>query len=383
MTHWRWLTGTEYRWAVILRIVLKAALLFALLNLLWAWLQPLQMINRLSLYNLLIPGRDRLPYGEDPELSYSVSINSVPAMFASHVVSRPPAPDEFRVLLIGDSSVWGWLLRPDETLAGQINAGNYTTAAGRRVIAYNLGYPILSLTKDLLLLDKAMEYQPDFILWLVTLESFAPENQLDPPPVANNPAPIRDLIARYDLALDPYSGEFASPTFWEQTLVGQRRPLADWLRLQLYGFTYAATGIDQYYPPQYDRVTRDYAADDTWYDFSPTQPFTRSTIAFDVLNAGTERMGEVPFLLVNEPIYISSGANSDLRYNLFYPRWAYDRYRELLAETAAENGWALLDLWDAIDSSQFTDSPVHLTPQANGQLTRQIMPELLNNVVDG
>ena len=38
------------------------------------------------------------------------------------------------------------------------------------------------------------------------------------------------------------------PTFWDRTLIGARRPLADLLRLQLYGVLWAATGIDQDIP---------------------------------------------------------------------------------------------------------------------------------------
>ncbi|MCZ7670394.1 MAG: hypothetical protein M5U34_26160 [Chloroflexi bacterium] len=51
--------------------------------------------------------------------------------------------------------------------------------------------------------------------------------------------------------------------------------------------------------------------------------------------------GDVPVLLINEPMFISSGRNSDLRYNAFYPRWAYDQYREMLGETAVAPKLAL------------------------------------------
>ncbi len=77
-------------------------------------------------------------------------------------------------------------------------------------------------------------------------------------------------------------------------------------------------------------------------------------------------------LLVNEPIYRRDGANSDLRYNAWYPRWAYDSYRALLTEAAAVNGWALLDLWDTVDGNQFTDSPVHMTPGATRATAERI-----------
>jgi lysophospholipase L1-like esterase len=99
-------------------------------------------------------------------------------------------------------------------------------------------------------------------------------------------------------------------------------------------------------------------------------------LAFDVLAAGVARAGEVPLLIVNEPIFISDGRNSDLRYNAWYPRWAYDQYRELLGQRAAAEGWTYLDLWQAIDPSKFTDSPVHLTPEDMAQLADILAPVL-------
>ena len=47
-------------------------------------------------------------------------------------------------------------------------------------------------------------------------------------------------------------------------------------------------------------------------------------------------------------MFISSGQNSDLRYNSFYPRWAYDQFHALLNSQAAANDWHYLDLWDSI-----------------------------------
>ena len=93
-------------------------------------------------------------------------------MLAAHELARPKAADEFRVLLIGDSGTWGWFLDNRDTLAGQLNALGMRSADGRRVVVYNLGYPVMSLTKDLLLLDLALEYDADLVLWPVTLQSF-------------------------------------------------------------------------------------------------------------------------------------------------------------------------------------------------------------------
>jgi len=46
----------------------------------------------------------------------------------------------------------------------------------------------MSLTKDLVLLNEAMQHQPDLIIWPVTLESFPREKQLVHPLLQNNPA---------------------------------------------------------------------------------------------------------------------------------------------------------------------------------------------------
>jgi len=92
-----------------------------------------------------------------------------------------------------------------------------------------------------------------------------------------------------------------------------------------------------------------------------------------VLRAGVERAGDVPLLLVNEPMLISTGANSDIRYNFFYPRWAYDAYRQLLYAERDARGWALLDLGATIPEADcYTDSAVHLTPVCTAELAEAV-----------
>ncbi|MBZ0292835.1 MAG: SGNH/GDSL hydrolase family protein [Anaerolineae bacterium] len=378
MAGWDWLTehASTYSWRFVWRVIIKAALLFVLVNLIYALVQPMPLIGRLTFHNWLLPGRVRLPYGEDAR-AYNLSLNSLEAMFATHEVARTKADDEFRVLIVGDSATWGVLLEPDQTLAGQINALDLTHDNGDRVRAYNIGHPVLSLTKDLLLLDYAMRHQPDMIIWPVTLQSFARERQLDAALVQENAMSVRDLINRYDLDLDPQDARLHDPTLLERTLVGQRRPLADWLRLQLYGFMWAATDIDQFYPDEYELRANDFEADVRWLDYDTLQPLTADELAFDVIGAGAARAGNVPLLLVNEPIFIADGANSDLRYNFWYPLWAYDAYREVFAQQAEANGWHYIDLWDRLAPEAFTDSPVHLTPQGTQTLAEIIGAEII------
>ncbi len=377
MKSWKWLTGGAYTWGFIARVIVKAAVLFAVINVVYALLDPIPFLGRLSLYNLLVPGRERLPYGESAA-SNNLSLSSIEAMFGSHEISQPKPADEFRLIVIGDSSVWGILLENADTLAGQIDALNLTID-GRRVNAYNLGHPILSVTKDLMILDQAMHYQPDAILWSVTLESLPYRDQLTPPLVANNAPRVRDLIARFDLPIDPNDPALIERTFWDRTLIGDRRALADWFRLQMLGFAWSASGIDQVIG-DYTPRSNDFSTDPSWNAFPDETNIPADALAFDVIAAGHTLAGDVPVLLVNEPIYIADGENSDIRYNAWYPRWAYDQYRTLLTDEAAANGWQWIDLWDAIAPEEFTDSPVHLTPSGSRQLTERIAAALLERI---
>lgn len=369
---------TNFGWRSLIRIALKTALLFAVINFGFVWLNPLPLLGRVSVYNTLVPGRPRLPYSDHPERAYSLSLFQLNALFASHEIATPKAANEYRVVLIGDSATWGFLLKPEDTLAAKINAARLMLADGRAVQAYNLGYPIMSLAKDLLILDQAMRYQPDMIVWLVTLESFPYDKQLFPPLLQHNPEAMRQLITNNQLRLDPHDPNFITESFWDKTLMGQRRAVADWLRSQVYGVAWAATGIDQDYPATYELRQSDFEADDSFHDLQPSH-LTREDLAFDILSAGTRlaRERDVPLLIVNEPTFISDGENSNIRYNFFYPRWAYDDYRPLLAEFSEQNAVPFLDVWDLVPGAEFTNSAVHLTPLGSQMLADEVGPFIL------
>jgi hypothetical protein len=350
-------------------ILLKAFTLFVLFNLAWTLVNPASL-GRISLYNLLLKGRERLPFGENSAESYNLSLYNLDAMLASHKISAGPKPaDEFRVIVIGDSSVWGTLLKPEQTLAGQLSALGLQTADGKTVRVYNLGYPTLSLVKDLMVLEKAMAYAPDLILWPVTLESFPRGRQLESPIVANNLEQVKSLAAVYALDLPIPDGQ---ASFWEKSILGQRRALADLIRLQAYGVMWSATGIDQIYPPDYPPAARDLAADESFYTWQPPT-IPEGELAVDLIDAGLRIAGDVPVWIINEPILISQGANSTIRYNFYYPRWAYDQYRQVMGEVSAARGWQYLDLWDAVPQERFTNSAIHMDPQGEGMFVAEIL----------
>jgi hypothetical protein len=361
-------------------VLIKGILLFIIVNFAVALVPPGNHLSRMSLYNRLFPGRVRLPFGENPQEAYNLSLYDLDAMFASHEIAAGPKPDdEFRIILIGDSATWGTLLQPEDTLSGLINADAWQSCDGRRVRAYNLAYPTMSLTKDLMILEAALAYEPDLILWPITLESFPDKVQFDSPIVANNPQRVVPLIENFHLSLDSESEAFVYPSLWERTLIGRRRPIFDALRLQFYGVMWSATGIDQTYPEDYTPAQRHYDTDDSFHGWSPpTLPLDR--IAVDVISAGHKLAGDIPIVLVNEPIMISDGTNSDIRYNFFYPRWAYDEYRWQMAERAYHADWTYLDLWNIIPQTEFTNSAVHLTPQGQSIYYQALKPALTGQI---
>jgi hypothetical protein len=299
-----------------------------------------------------------LPYGDDPSLSFNLTINQLDAMFTSHEIHKGSKDiREYRVFLIGDSSVWGFLQRNDETLAARLNQKELQTSDGRIVRFYNLGYPTLSLTKDLLILDYANKYQPDLILWFITLEALPLQKQLDSPLLSFNVEAVTNVLERGNLEIKGATEKLQPPDFWEKTILGRRRILADLIRHQIYGVLWTATNIDQHIPDSYNQRTEDLSDDIAFQGMLPDE-LQPKTMAFDVLQAGMD-LSEAPIVLVNEPIFISAGENSDLRYNFYYPIWAYDSYLVTLEREMERNRWELINLWDILPSEVFTDSAIH------------------------
>ncbi|BBB48491.1 SGNH/GDSL hydrolase family protein [Pelolinea submarina] len=352
--------------ALPVRILIKAGLFAALFNMAFSLLMNVP-IGSLSLYNHLYPGRERFPFGENPSTSYNLSIYNLDAMIASHEISAAKKEaDEFRVFIVGDSSTWGFLQNPGDTLAGLLDSRSLELN-DKNVRVYNLGYPSLSVVKDLMIIDRVKQYDPDLIIWLVTLESLPVDNQLETPLVANNPILVNDLIDRYQLTTFE-----KIPVVWkETTLVARRRELADIIRLQIYGAMWAGTGIDQDYPDEYTPALRDFAVDESFYDFSPYD-LDENRLALNVISQTVKLNSDIQFLVVNEPILIAQGENSDIRYDYYYPRWAYDQYRGIIQEKMDKAGINYNDLWDIVPQEYFTNSAIHMDKSGEEILAERI-----------
>jgi hypothetical protein len=102
------------------------------------------------------------------------------------------------------------------------------------------------------------------------------------------------------------------------------------------------------------------------------QRINESDLALEVIQKAIEKNPSMEFILINEPILISSGINSDIRYNYYYPRWAYDRYREIINNFIKQHQIKYYDFWDLAPEENFTNSAIHLDLTGEKLLADQI-----------
>jgi len=357
-------------------VVVKALCLFVLVNIVYAATKP--PVAEFSIYNALIPGLERLPFGDyaDP---YTVTVDNVDAMFAAHEISAAKTPDEIRVVLVGDSSIFGESLINDDTLSGQWNQLS-PQCNGRKIKIYNLGYPHPSIIKDLVFIDEVKERQPDVIIWFVTLNTVMNQYRINPFLTGNRERALQ-MMETYDIPFGSRKAFAEQPTvFYQDTIVGQRSFLARWVKLQALGLLWYAAGDDFHLEHgSAEIISADVKKNPNYRDLPPDADL-KGSLLLGALTAGREVAGEIPVLLVNEPIFVASGMHSDVRYNDLYPRWAYDQYRGLLAERAQQNSIKYLDMWNAIPPEFFADSALHLSADGERLLAEQLNPKLLSLV---
>jgi len=361
-----------------LRIALKALILFALVNLAFAYFNP--TMGRFSIFNHLVRGRLRFPAQTQLVDQFNqgvLSFQDIDAMFASHVISAGPKPaDEYRVILLGDSSIWGYALQPPDILSEQINKMNLVTCGGKTVMAYDLAYPLPSFMRDLLILDQARQYQPDLVVWPVTLLTFL-TNDSDRFFLIYQSDRVLQLVKTYHLKV-PAASHLHSSGFWDHTILVQRSRIKVVFADQLYGLRWGATGLDADVLSAMP-LSNDVASNSVYYGFNSPDDLSGlvQSLQFSALDAGQKLAGNVPVYYFNEPIFIAGGKNSSIRYNKYYPRWAYDEYRTRIGQWMAEQNLPYDDFWNIIPPSEFIDTPLHLTPEGEHQLAEKLAPAIL------
>ncbi len=349
------------------RVLLKGVLLFLLFEYALVWLFP--TAGFVNVYAALNMKRQRFPLSTASPADDAQDLGNLDAMFASHVVSNPKAPDEFRVMVLGDSAVWGLQLAPEQTLPAQLDSLGLTCGT-KKVRVYNLSFPRSSATKDLMILDKALHYQPDMILWLITWYTLMPKTRVDHWLVTQNPAEFYTLAQRFDFL----PRDYAAPTGLD-TVLARNRALFREARFDLYSLVELGTRTEQIAgPPEVLPATL--SSDITFEGLKPPT-LRESQVSLDQLADFYALAGRVPVILINEPMLVMHGVpNSDVRYNSYYPRWVYDQYRAYVAQDASQHGWNYLDLWNVFPANYFTDTPLHLSPDGQHSFADMLAPEL-------
>jgi hypothetical protein len=222
-----------------------------------------------------------------------------------------------------------------------------------------------------MILDKALAYQPDEIVWLITWYTLMPKTRVDHWLVAQNPDEFLKLARRFDFVPKDYS-----PPSLLDRIYTRNSTMFRWLRYQLYPVIEAASGQEQFIGPP-EQAPVELSSGVVFEGLRP--PTLRgSQVSLDQVSDFYALAGSLPVLLVNEPIQILDGVpNSDVRYDRYYPRWVYDQYRDYVRSAVDEHGWQYLDLWDAFPARYFADTPLHLTPEGQRLLAERLAPEII------
>lgn len=351
----------------LLRALFKGLALFFVFE--FAFVSSNINFGALNVYGMFGLLRQRFPISTHAPEDAALDVGNLDAMFASHIVSQPKGANEFRVFVLGDSAVWGIGLTPAQTLPGQMDALGLK-CGNKNVEVYNLSFPRSSATKDLMILDKSMQYKPDMIVWLITWYTLMPKTRTDHTLIAQNPDEFYQLGRRFDFLPKDYQ----PPTLFTK-IQNQNRSLFRVLRYQLYSVVNLSTGLDQIPGPP-EVLPKELSGDATFEGMRPPV-LNPSQVSLDQVRDFYSLAGSTPVLLVNEPMLVLSGVkNSDIRYNDYYPRWVYDQYRQYVAQDAKQNHWNYLDLWNAFPPNDYTDTPLHLIPEGEHQLAEMLAPSI-------
>ncbi|MGA7193403.1 MAG: SGNH/GDSL hydrolase family protein [Anaerolineales bacterium] len=350
------------------RVLAKGVILFLAAEFTFYVIHP--DLSWLNVYNSPAMKRQRFPFNTHMPDDTALDAGDLGAMFASHVVSEPKAPNEYRVFILGDSTVWGASLPVNQTLSAQLNQLKLT-CENKNVRFYNLSYPSPSATKDLMILDEAMRYQPDSIIWPLTLYTMMPSVRTNHWVIELNPDELYQLNARFHFLPKKYPSE----TVWNE-FKSRQIALYRILRYQLFAAVTTAIGVDQMMSPERPAVAVPMTRDLNFEGIAPPTLGAKQ-LSLDEIGFGYQIANRVPLLLINEPMQIEQNIpNSDVQYNDYYPRWVYDQYRQQLSNAAAKNKWDYLDLWNVFPPSDFS-TPLHLNPKGENQLAKVIAPYII------
>jgi lysophospholipase L1-like esterase len=109
----------------------------------------------------LFDGGQRL-HGLDP-----VKLLWIDPALRQHELCWRDVPGEARIVVLGNSAIYGFPLAAEQSFSGRLNAR--FDAAGTAAHVFNLAWIYTYFLKDAVILDRALAYHPDVIVYALTL----------------------------------------------------------------------------------------------------------------------------------------------------------------------------------------------------------------------
>jgi len=366
----------------LMRIMIKAIVLLLICDALQIGLNVASIVEQWPIYKSFTPPTARL--GLANQIGDPIWWR-LDTLLDAHEIAQPKATGEYRVIFLGDSATFCLYCRSTEAIP-QLFTELGATIDGKRVHAYNLAYPGSDWLKDILILKHALNYQPDAIVWLVTAKG-ASDQPLPQEPDAHlitrlNADELPSLARQYNL--DTWeTRRYADADAWYQRSIwthgGRYR---DWLVLIA-----RSIGNDLSYPGK--DLTQEYLLPGEPVTTQPIQAVAEINSSlpgydrfpnrqWDLLLAG-QRMAQearIPLLIVNEPIYVGSGPNSEVNYNSFYERDLFDRFRAAMTDFTQQHTMTYLDLWNRLPPENLSNTSLHYNLEGNRRVAEEVMKAL-------
>jgi hypothetical protein len=368
-----------------LKLILKSLFLFVILNILFAYLFP--NIAQFSLVGYIFPRLDQFPIYvrySDPQANHGIGIQNifdVDVLFGMHAIFESKKSEkDYRVFFIGDSRT------RNGGVDSALNSARLKTCNSKTIHVYNFGYFGASIIQDLLLLQEAMKYNPDLIVW-----SISPEALLGEPKdfARANPDRLLNLVNTYNLPIAQNRLPKSNTSFIKSSIIGRRQQLMLQVRLNLdyWILGNALDGNNQTVNPILFKdasLLQSKTLQENLNQMEQTSEIINGAVKvapkvtpkatpkatpiylFDALATGEMMAHNVPIILINVPKIINrSGAQENAR------------YRNLLTGVNAEHRWAYLDLWDSIPKSEYLDG-VHWTSAGAKRIEKVLVPSILS-----
>jgi hypothetical protein len=332
-----------------IRLVLKALILFAGFNILFAEVPSLNYF----VFKLLMPRLEKFPIYDlydDPSAEHGFGLEpvlDVGSLFSSHLISQSTKyPNEYRVVFIGDSTIRDGQFYPFI---------NGRSCGGKYLKAYNLGYYGVSATKDLIILQEAMKYSPDLIIWSVT-NSITNNNTGF---LQANPGGLEKLQNVYGLSDDSIGQDSASYRTDDKIRVE--------VRLLLYYLVLnPATGNNDDIMSIAFQDARNAAASASRTDLSSASPDKRRALDSE-MQTFKRITNNVRIYLINEPRPVAV-VNTD----------RYKQYIDNLTDLSRTQEIKMMDLAELIPEQDFTTSRIHRNNAGDMLFVKAVMPAILN-----